>query len=70
MAELLARPEERTRMHAQGVLRALAESQFQDYGGVPVSPQHAEAPRYCGLEPTRIATQGEQAGRNCSNAVP
>jgi hypothetical protein len=57
--EGLAQPEERTRFHAQGVLHALAESHFRDCGGVAFREQHAEAFRYCGFEPVRIAAPGK-----------
>jgi tRNA-splicing ligase RtcB len=37
----------------------IAESAFRDCGGVALSPQHAEAFRYCGFEPIRVAAPGE-----------
>ena len=57
--ERLAQPEERTRTHAHGVLHAMAESHFVDCKAVAFSEQHAEASRYCGFQPVRIATPGE-----------
>jgi hypothetical protein len=57
--ERIAQPEEQTRMHARGILRSMAESAFRDCGGVALSPQQAEAFRYCGLKPVRIAEPGE-----------
>ncbi len=63
--ERLADPEPQTRFHAMGVLRALAESQFQDCGGVALTPQYAEAFRYCGLRaavraPGALAKESER----------
>ena len=52
--ESLAESDERTRFHARGVLRAMAESQFINCKGVAFSEQHAEAFRYCGLVPLAV----------------
>ena len=56
--EQVAQPDERTRVHARGVLRALAELHFRDCNGVAYSPQHAEAFRYCGFEPIGVRAPG------------
>jgi hypothetical protein len=57
--ERMADPDTRTRLHARGLLRAMAMQQFRECQGVALSAQHAEAFRYCGLEPIRIAPPGE-----------
>jgi hypothetical protein len=59
--EPLAQSDESTCFHARGVLRAMAESQFQDCGGVALSPQHAAAFLYCGLSPVGVRPPGSLA---------
>lgn len=49
------------RLRAQGILRAMSERDFMDNGGVAQSPEVAEAWRYGGVEPLRIARPGELA---------
>ena len=49
------------RSRARGILRAMAELDFVDNGGVAQSPEIAEAWRYGGVEPLRIARPGELA---------
>jgi hypothetical protein len=59
--EGLTRPEVMTCVHAEGILRTMAESHLEKCGGVAFSPEHAECFRYCGLEPVRVAAPGELA---------
>jgi hypothetical protein len=59
--EGLAKPELMTRVHAEGVLHAMAESHYELTRGIAYSPQHAECFRYCGFEPVRLASLGELA---------
>ena len=56
-----AEPGERTRRHADGILRALAESQFRDWEGIAVSPQLAEIFRRYGFEPVLVMAPAECA---------
>jgi hypothetical protein len=49
------------RSRARAVLRAMSERDFVDNGGVAHSPEIAEAWRYGGVEPLRIARPGELA---------
>jgi hypothetical protein len=56
----LGTPDDRaTSLHAEGILREMAEFSYADTRGIAFSPHHAEALRYCGLEPIRIAAPGE-----------
>jgi hypothetical protein len=57
--ERLAAPDAQTRYHARGLLRAMATQHFLECQGVALSPQHAEAFRYCGFKPIRIAAPEE-----------
>jgi len=57
--ERLAQPEERTRFHAESILRAFAESVFEMTDGVALSPAEATAFRRSGLAPVRVAAPGE-----------
>jgi hypothetical protein len=59
--ERVAESESKTREHAEGILLALAESQFCDCHGVAFSPQDAEIFRSFGFEPVRTKGTGECA---------
>jgi len=57
----LAAPNTEIRLHAEGVLREMAEFSFHECGGVALSPEHAEIFRAFGLTPIRSAPPGEYA---------
>jgi hypothetical protein len=57
--ERLAEPEAKTLEHAQGILHAMAESQFRNCRGIAFSPQDAEIFRRFGFEPLRTMEPGE-----------
>ena len=59
--QCLAEPNAEISLHAESVLRELAEFSFRNCGGVALSPENEAVFRHFGLTPIRRAPPGEYA---------